>query len=96
MGMSQTPQHSMQSTQDYQQQMHVGYPMSAPQASPMPQMATPQHPPPQYMHPGTSSGMYHQGGTDPFQGVMSPMQQQQQGMQSQQVYKAFFPNMLRY
>ena len=65
---------------DYQQhQMHVPYqmsapPQSAPQPSPIGQMGTPHHPPPQYVHPGTP--VY---GNDPFQGVMSPMQQS--GMQ---------------
>ena len=64
--------------------MHVGYPMSVPQSAPQPspiaQIGTPHQPPPQYVHPGTP--VYHQGGNDPFQGVMSPMQQP--GMSSQQ------------
>ena len=63
---------------DFQHPMHVGYPMSvanqtAPQPSPIPQIGTPHQPPPQYVHPGTP--VFHQGGNDPFQGVMSPMQQ---------------------
>ena len=77
---------------DFQHPMHVGYPMSAanqsaPQPSPIAQIGTPHHqPPPQYVqHPGTP--VYHQGGNDPFQGVISPMQQS--GMSGPTVSKIF-------
>uniref|UniRef100_H2YHP6 Uncharacterized protein n=1 Tax=Ciona savignyi TaxID=51511 RepID=H2YHP6_CIOSA len=65
--------------QEYHQ---MGYTM--PQPSPIPQMGTPQHAPPQYMHPGTPSGMYQQNSGADFQTVMSPMTQP--GMQSQPQY----------
>jgi len=89
MVMTQTPQ-SMQATPvpDYQSTMNVGYPMNAPQPSPIPQMSAPQHPGMQYMHPSTPAGLYQHGTNDPFQGVMSPMQQL--GMPAQSPVSVYF------
>ncbi|XP_078491496.1 cohesin subunit SA-2 isoform X2 [Ciona intestinalis] len=75
--MPMTPQHSMPPPQEYHHQM--GYPMSVPQQSPIQQIGTPQ-----YMQPSTSSGIYQQGASESYQGVVSPMTQP--GMQTQSPY----------